>query len=193
MAAAEGTEGQRVVKRYVEEVLRVEEGVKVTVEDGGVLRVKGPLGELTLDFRVAGVEFIGSDGGLVVRVHGKGKKAKALLGTVRAKVRNAALGVTKGFTYKLKIVKTHFPMSVKVQGDTLLIENFTGERVPRTIKLVPGVKVAVKGDDVIVSGIDKEKVGLTAGMIEQATKIREKDLRKFLDGIYVYEKSVGRE
>ncbi|MCX8203297.1 MAG: 50S ribosomal protein L6 [Nitrososphaeria archaeon] len=179
------------VRKYVEEDLEVEGGVQMTVEAPGVLKVKGPLGEIRLDFSGAGVEFAGSGNSVRVRVYGKGRRAKALLGTVKAKVRNAAVGVTKGFTYKLKIVKTHFPMSVKVQGDAVLIENFIGERVPRAVKLVPGVKVTVKGEDVIVTGIDKEKVGLMAGMIEQATRIREKDLRKFLDGVYVYEKSVG--
>ncbi|HDD40325.1 MAG TPA: 50S ribosomal protein L6, partial [Nitrososphaeria archaeon] len=51
----------------------------------------------------------------------------------------------------------------------------------------------VRGDDVIVKGIDKQAVGQTAANIEQATKIRRKDLRKFLDGIYIYEKKVGWE
>ncbi|MEN3048284.1 MAG: 50S ribosomal protein L6 [Candidatus Caldarchaeales archaeon] len=179
------------VRKYVEEDLKVEGGAQLSVEAPGVLRVRGPLGELRLDFSGGGVEFTGSGGNVRVRVYGRGRRARAMLGTVKAKVRNAATGVTKGFTYKLKVVKTHFPMSVKVQGDTVLIENFIGERVPRAVKLVPGVKVTVKGEDVIVTGIDKEKVGLMAGMIEQATRIREKDLRKFLDGIYVYEKSVG--
>ena len=56
---------------------------------------------------------------------------------------------------------------------------------------MPGVKVEVTKEDVIVKGIDIEAVGQTAANIEQATKIKEKDLRVFLDGIYIYEKQVG--
>jgi large subunit ribosomal protein L6 len=42
-----------------------------------------------------------------------------------------------------------------------------------------------------VKGVDKEAVGQTAANIEQATKVRRKDPRKFLDGIYIYEKRIG--
>ncbi|MFQ6053494.1 MAG: 50S ribosomal protein L6, partial [Candidatus Bathyarchaeia archaeon] len=45
-----------------------------------------------------------------------------------------------------------------------------------------------QGDDIIIEGIDIEEVGQTAANIQRATKIRRKDLRKFLDGIYVYNK-----
>jgi large subunit ribosomal protein L6 len=41
---------------------------------------------------------------------------------------------------------------------------------------------------VVVEGIDLDEVAQTAANIQQATKIRRKDLRKFLDGIYVYSK-----
>jgi len=102
-------------------------------------------------------------------------------------------GVTKGFTYKLKIVFSHFPISVKVQGDKILIENFTGEKTPRIAKIVGTAKVTVKGDDVIVQGINIEDVGQTAANIEQATKIKKKDPRIFLDGIYIYERKEGME
>jgi len=97
-------------------------------------------------------------------------------------------GVTKGFTYKLKIVFSHFPINVSVKGDRVIIENFTGERNPRKARIRGEAKVRVKGDDVIVTGIDIEEVAQTAANIEQATNIKNKDPRVFLDGIYVYEK-----
>jgi len=49
----------------------------------------------------------------------------------------------------------------------------------------------VKGEDVIVTGIDRQAVGQTAANLELATKIKQKDLRKFLDGIYIYERRIG--
>ncbi len=179
--------------KFAEEVVPVPEGVTVEVVDPVTIRVKGPLGELVKSFRNAGIRVSMAEGGLLVRVYGRGKRVDAMMGTFRATFRNMVTGVTKGFTYRLKVVQTHFPMNLKVQGDRLVIENFIGERYPRVVELVPGVKVVVRGEDVIVTGIDREAVGLVAGRIEQATRIKKKDLRKFLDGIYVYQKTVGIE
>ncbi len=97
-------------------------------------------------------------------------------------------GVTKGFTYKLKIVYAHFPMNVKVDETkrNVIIENFMGERSPRIIKIDGNVDVKVSGDEIIIKGIDLGEVSQTAANIENATKIKKKDQRVFLDGIYVY-------
>jgi large subunit ribosomal protein L6 len=97
-------------------------------------------------------------------------------------------GVIDGFTYKMKIVFIHFPMTIRIQGNTVYIENFIGENKPRTAKILPRVSVRVEDDDVILEGPDIEAVGQTAANIQQACQIRNKDLRKFLDGIYVYSK-----
>jgi large subunit ribosomal protein L6 len=98
-------------------------------------------------------------------------------------------GVTKGYTYKLKVVSAHFPISIKVKGNEVFIENFYGEKSPRVAKIVGSCKVSVVGDDVIVQGVSKEDVGQTAANIESATTVRRKDQRVFLDGVYVYERS----
>jgi large subunit ribosomal protein L6 len=97
-------------------------------------------------------------------------------------------GVTQGFTYKLKIVFVHFPMTVRVQGRRIVIQNFIGERQDRYADIAGNVNVTVQGEDVLVEGVDIEEVAQTAANIQQACKIRKKDLRKFLDGIYVYSK-----
>jgi len=75
----------------------------------------------------------------------------------------------------------------------VLIENFTGERSSRKAKVMGDVKVLAKGDDVIVQGINLEDVSQTAANIQNATKIKNKDPRVFLDGIYVYERLEGME
>jgi large subunit ribosomal protein L6 len=103
------------------------------------------------------------------------------------------VGVTKGFTHKLKIVFSHFPISVKVKEKTVLIENFTGERSSRRVRIMGDVKVSAKGDDVVVQGINLEDVSQTAANIQNATKVKKKDPRVFLDGIYVYERLEGME
>jgi hypothetical protein len=60
----------------------------------------------------------------------------------------------------------------------------------KNIKILPSVKVEVKKQEVIVSGIDIEAVGQTAANIEQATRITGKDSRVFQDGIYIVEKKL---
>ena len=100
-------------------------------------------------------------------------------------------GVTKGYPYKLKIVFSHFPITVKVQDKSVMIENFTGERRPRRVKIIGDVKVKIEPDDIIVEGTNLEDVSQTAANIEQSTRVRRKDPRVFLDGIYVYERNEG--
>jgi len=108
--------------------------------------------------------------------------------TSKSLIKNMIIGVTKGFTYKLKIVFAHFPITVKVKGNQVHIENFYGERSPRIAQIIGNSKIEVKEDDIIVKGISIYDVGQTAANIEQATKVKNKDLRVFLDGVYVYDK-----
>jgi large subunit ribosomal protein L6 len=121
------------------------------------------------------------------------KKEASLVGTLRSHIENMITGVTKGFTYKLKIVFSHFPISVKLKDKIVLIENFTGERNPRKAKVVGNVQVKIQSEDIFIQGMDVEEVSQTAANIEQATKVKNKDPRIFLDGLYVYERSEGME
>ncbi|MEM3874971.1 MAG: 50S ribosomal protein L6 [Candidatus Bathyarchaeia archaeon] len=176
----------------VSKVVQIPEDVELTLE-GKKVTVKGVKGTLTRDFSYAPVSMELQGKSLRIWANWPRKKESALVGTICAHINNMITGVRKGFTYKLKIVFSHFPISVKVQDGMVLIENFTGERNPRKAKIVGNAKVKVSGDDVIVQGINLEEVSQTAANIEQATKVRRKDPRVFLDGIYLYEKSEGME
>jgi len=178
--------------RAIETVTTVEipEDVEGKLE-GRIVTIKGEKGELVRDFSHAPINIQLEGKTVTVQASWPRKKEAALVGTVRSHIQNMIKGVTKGFTYKLKIVFSHFPITVKIQGKTLTIENFTGERNPRKAKIMGDSKVTVKGDDIIVQGINLEDVSQTAANIQNATKIRNKDPRVFLDGIYVYEKHEG--
>jgi large subunit ribosomal protein L6 len=103
-------------------------------------------------------------------------------------------GVEKGYTYKLKIIFAHFPISVKVKGKELHVENFYGERSARISKIVgDATKVSVVGEDVVIQGPSLENVSQTAANIELSTKTKGKDQRVFLDGLYVYSKEEGMQ
>merc|ERR1712157_188050 len=119
------------------------------------------------------------------------RKQLACVRTVCSHIENMIVGVTRGFLYKMRFVYSHFPINVSTSGDTVEIRNFLGERRVRKVKLPEGVKY-VRSEDtkdqIELSGIDITQVSLTAAKIQQATNVRHKDLRKFLDGIYVSEK-----
>jgi len=119
------------------------------------------------------------------------KKDNVIINTVTSIVNNMVTGVTKGYVYKLKVVYAHFPITVKTKGDQVLVENFVGERSPRVSRIVGDCKVSVEGDDILVKGVSLEDVGQTAANVELATKIKRKDQRIFLDGVYIYHKEEG--
>ena len=172
--------------------VEVPDGVEVQVEER-IVTVNGEKGTVTRDFSKAPVT-VELDGKTVkVRANWPRKREAALVGTISSHIQNMIVGVTKGFTYKLKIVFAHFPISVKVKENTVLIENFTGERSSRKARIMGDVKVLAKGDDVVVQGINLEDVSQTAANIQKATKVKKKDPRVFLDGIYVYERLEGME
>jgi large subunit ribosomal protein L6 len=177
----------------ISRTIQVPDGVEVNIERRKVT-VKGAKGTLARDFSYVPI-FIEAAGDKTVRVWAEWprKKEASLVGTINSHIQNMITGVEKGFLYRLKIVFSHFPISVKVQDKFVLIENFTGERQARKAKIIGDVKVKVESEDVTVEGINLEDVSQTAANIEQATKVKKKDPRVFLDGIYVYEQKEGIE
>ena len=176
----------------ISRTVQVPEGVTINLE-GKKVTVKGAKGTLKRDFSFIPIS-INADGNTVrVWAEWPRKKEAALIGTIHSHIQNMISGVQKGFTYKIKIVFSHFPISVKVQGQTVLIENFTGERRARKAKILGDVKVKVEAEDVVIQGLNLEDVSQTAANIEQVTKVKRKDPRIFLDGLYVYERNEGME
>jgi large subunit ribosomal protein L6 len=176
----------------VSKTIQIPDSVNVLAE-GRKVTVKGQKGTLTRDFSHAPISMKLEGKTIRIWAEWPRKKEAALVGTFYSHIQNMITGVGKGFTYKLKIVFSHFPISVKVKDKTISIENFTGERSPRRVKIIGEVQVKVESEDVIVQGINLEDVSQTAANIEQGTKVKRKDPRVFLDGIYIYEKSVGME
>jgi large subunit ribosomal protein L6 len=174
----------------ISKTVQVPENVNVTLE-GKKVSVKGAKGSLTRDFSFVSIAIEGE--GKNVRIWAKWprKKEAALVGTIYSHIQNMITGVTKGYSYKLKIVFSHFPISVKLQGKSILIENFTGERRARKIDIIGDVKIKIEAEDITVEGTNLEDVSQTAANIEQSTRVRGKDPRVFLDGIYVYERNEG--
>ena len=101
------------------------------------------------------------------------------------------VGVTKGYRYKMRMVYAHFPINVTIEGKEVQIRNFLGDKVTRVVNMPEGVQIergADVKDQLILEGNDIQDVSQSAANIQQICTARNKDIRKFLDGIYVSEK-----
>merc|ERR1711879_965700 len=148
------------------------EDVKLVVK-GQKITVTGPRGTLSRDFSHLKVE---------VKKTGKQackftkwwstKREIAALRTAASHVKNMATGVTSGFRYKIR--------------------NFLGEKINREVAMLDGVTIKSspkQKDEFWFEGNDIENVSRSCALVHQKAFVRNKDIRKFLDGIYVSQKT----
>ena len=160
---------------------------------GSMLHVQGPLGKVYKNFKKIPVHIQVDDNKILLKKTGERKKHQAILNTAKSIVQTLCVGVVDGFSIKMKIVYSHFPITVNVEGKKVLIKNFQGERAARISIIKGDTKVVTKGDDVIITGPVLTDVSQTAANIQLKSKVKNKDHRVFLDGIYRYSKSKGIE
>jgi large subunit ribosomal protein L6 len=127
---------------------------------------------------------------LIITAKKTPKRFLSVANTTLKIIKNAFLGFTKEFVYKLAVVYSHFPITVKTEGNKILILNFLGEKKPRKTEIMPGVKVVVAGKDITISGHNLHHVSLTAGNIERTTRVIGHDYRIFDDGCYITERHI---
>jgi len=163
------------------------EGVSAKFKEGQVT-ITGPLGRVSQDFSKIPVDIEIKGNTVKLLTHGARRKNRSIINTAKSLITNAIRGVTKGYEYKLKVIYAHFPVTVKVQGKKVVVENFYGERSPRVAEIIGDTKAEVQGEDIILNGVSIQDVGQTAANLEQATTVKRKDQRVFLDGVYVYER-----
>lgn len=169
------------------------EGVKARLV-GRKVEVTGPQGTLSRDFPIEAIALSFAPGAVTLRLRlpATRKRSRALLGTWERHLGNLIEGVTHGFEARMKSVAAHFPMKLSVKDHQLLIENFLGEKHPRSSRILDGVEALVEGEFVVLRGLDIEKVGQCAATIERTTRIRDYDPRVFQDGIYLVERAHPR-
>ena len=181
---------------YSERTVEAPEGVTLSLK-GMKVTVTGPKGTLERDFAGEPVKLSLTKNTLKISVAFPRKKELAMLGTIAAHVRNMIVGVTQGYTYRLTIVYSHFPITVEVKGKEVIIKNLYGQRHPRFAKIFgDDVKVKVEGDELIITGINKEDGGQTCANIQEVCRLRGKyheDPRRFMDGIWLSAQHVGIE
>jgi len=175
------------------QIVKVPDGVDVSVTSRKVT-VKGPSGTLRRSFHHMSVDIqkIKKNELMVEKWFGI-RKELAAVKTVCSHIENMIRGVTKGYRYKMRSVYAHFPINVAISDANTLVDirNFLGEKFNRQVRMLPGVVCTAskdQKDEFILEGNDIELVSRSAALIQQSTKVHGKDIRKFLDGIYVSEK-----
>merc|ERR1719223_103584 len=171
----------------------IPEDVEVKIK-ARVVTVTGPRGTLTKSMQHVAIEFSSIDDKRIrVKVWHGGRKHIACIRTISSHIENMIKGVTIGFEYKMRFVYAHFPINANISpnGDNIEIRNFLGDKNTRRIKMLDGVKVeisAAQKDEILLSGNDIQNVSQSAASIRHSCAVKDKDIRKFLDGIYVSEK-----
>jgi len=158
--------------------------VTVTAKDS-----KGKVRELTRDFRHVQMDMLVVANKFRVELWWGNRKAVACCKTVVSTVRNLIRGVTTGYEYRLRAAYSHFPVTTTTTKEGLFeIRNYLGERAVRRVPIPAGLKLTLDTgtkDEVAVEGDDVNTVAQFAADVQQACRPRKKDIRKFLDGIYV--------
>ncbi len=166
--------------------LEIPDGISVSLEDR-IISVKGKLGTIKKDFTKLPA-FLTIENNIVkIEPYGTRRKDFAISKTAQSIINNMIRGVQNGYKYRMKIVFAHFPITVKIKDGKVHVENFFGERKARISNIVgDSTKVAIEGDDIVITGPHLEHVSQTAANIELSTRVKNKDQRVFLDGVYVY-------
>ena len=183
-------------------VIQVNQIVKIPTDQGVEIKVKarkvtvtGPRGKLTRRFNHLAVDIRKKSADEIIVEKWFGiRKEIAAVRTVCSHIENMIKGVIKGYKYKMRSVYAHFPINIAInsEGTGVEVRNFLGEKFTRHVQMQPGVKIAVSGgqkDEFILTGNDIELVSRSAALIQQSTTVKDKDIRKFLDGVYVSEKT----
>jgi large subunit ribosomal protein L6 len=175
------------MKSSVQEIVAIPDGISCEVSHKSFVCKKGN-DSVTKAFNKPG---------LVMKINGKNveisnakanKKDTAVVKSAVAHVKNMFRGLEKHYVYHMEICNVHFPMTVKHEGNKLIINNFLGEKEKRFATIVAGVKLEIKGQQLVLSGADVEAVGQSAANIEKATWVTHRDRRVFQDGIFITSK-----
>lgn len=156
--------------------------------DGSKVFIKGLRGEIRKEFKSYRIKVLVEGNIITIKGEPNNKQTLVLVETIASHIANMVEGVVLGYRYRMKVIYSHFPMSISVDKQIVSVKNFLGEKFPRKVRIIGDTKVEVNGQEVIVSGIDKEAVGQTASNLELKTKVKGKDMRRFQDGLFIVDK-----
>ena len=140
-------------------------GVEVSVAEGNVVTVKGPKGTLERALPKE-MEIKVEDGHVVVSRPNDLKKMKSLHGLTRSLIHNMVVGVSEGYTKELEVNGVGYKAAK--QGKKLVLS--LGYSHPVEMEDPEGLESKVDGNKIVISGIDKEKVGEFAANVRKVRK-----------------------
>ncbi|MDO8508418.1 MAG: 50S ribosomal protein L6 [Nanoarchaeota archaeon] len=175
------------MKTKITEQIEIPSSVECEYKDKILICKKGSL-ELKRKIAIPKVKISLKDGNIIFHSEKATKIEKKSIVSFIYHIKNMFQGLDKKFAYKLESCNVHFPMTLKVEGSRLIINNFLGEKTPRHANILPNVDVQIKGNLITISSHEKESAGQTAANFEKSTKVTNRDRRIFQDGIYITEK-----
>ncbi len=177
------------MKKQITEKIEIPKGIEVTM-DHNTVKVSFENKKAERTFNLTNIKLRKEGNELILESKKATKREGAMIGTVKAHLKNILKGMKESFVYKLAIEFVHFPMTVEHDKDKnqIVIKNFLGEKKPRVCDVIPEVEIKVDKKEIEVSSHNRELAGQMAANLEKLTKVRKKDKRKFQDGIYLVEK-----
>jgi large subunit ribosomal protein L6 len=176
------------MKKEILRSITIPEGFSATLDEE-ILTMKGNGKEIKKKFEIFNYSIKIKDKEISLHSPKATRRESKIMGTVEAHIRNMIKGLEEDFVYKLEICNVHFPMNVKLEGEKVVIKSFLGETTTRIAKILPNVKVDIKGTNITISSNEIEAAGQTAANLEKATRLTGRDRRIFQDGIFITEKN----
>ncbi|MFH1503071.1 MAG: 50S ribosomal protein L6 [Candidatus Diapherotrites archaeon] len=180
-----------MVRKNLLQEIEIPENVEIGI-NGKEISVKGPEGENIRKFDIEKIKIEKKDGKIIIEHPSATKKEKRKINTIIAHLKNMIRGVQKKFEYKLKICAVHFPITIEIKGNKVLIKNFLGEKTPRKCSIPEGAEIEINKDIITTKSVNREIAGQAAANFEAATRVRNRDRRVFQDGIFIINK-IGKE
>ncbi len=147
------------MSRIGQKTIEIPKGTTVELS-GNEIIVKGTKGELTMNVHSAVKVVVDDDSVNVDKAH-NASIAKAMWGTTTRLIENMIIGVSKGFEKKLELEGVGYRMTLKGKQIDLAL----GFSHPVLVDIPEGLEVAIDGQKMTISGIDKQKVGQFAANI----------------------------
>ncbi len=177
------------MKSKIIEKIEIPYGIEAQVENNEVnLNSNGK--EIRRRFNFYGIEISKQENSISIESKKATKKEMKVIYTIKAHIINMISGLKKPFVYKLEVAYVHFPMTLEFNKEKreLLIKNFLGEKNPRKAEIQKEVDIEINKNIITIISNNKELAGQAAANIEKSTRIRNRDRRKFQDGIFIIEK-----
>src|SRR5574341_2566071 len=111
----------------LEEKTELPNGVTATIANG-IVTVKGPKGEVSKSMKDPMIKIKTDDKTVSISAATDTKRQKRVINTFTAHLKNMILGVQTPYQYRLKICSGHFPMNVSIQGESVIVKHFLGEK-----------------------------------------------------------------